>query len=197
MRYLPLDRGHTLAISGALALWSGLMTIATCYPVTAARFPAFAMTYEVTTWTADAKRTDVYHHIYENDRMWKQAWVRSTEYNHPGTAQTTTSTKLVYGSSAVPGYHIPGPWLASEQSYLGRGHRLPFAVVTQQRVPAAEADHGRAVRVVTITSHDEQTEIRFDAGTGIPVRYEERVWSAVVRRHVVTSLMLATGQTIR
>ena len=193
----PLRRIAIITTTALLACLAGITILAVSYPVTSARFPAFEMTYEDTTGTTDTRHTVVYHLVYENDRAWKQAWVSSTTDDDTGIRTTTPSVR-VYGPTSVPGYHSPGPWwFADEQELIGRGRSMPLAIVKSERIGPDKSDDGRAFRVVTITRVGEQTEMRFDAATGIPVKYEFRFWGEVVRRHTVTSLVLADGQTIR
>lgn len=194
----PVRRLAIITTTALVAVLAGVTIFAISYPVTSARFPAFEMTYEDTSFTADTRHTVVYHLVYENDRNWNQAWVSSTTDDGTGT-RTTTNTEHIYGPSSSPsGYHVPGPWwLVDEQGYIGRGQLLSHAIVTSEKLGPDKSDDGRAYRVVTITRAGEQTEMRFDAATGIPVRYELRFWGEVVSRHTVTSLVLANGQKIR
>lgn len=188
-----------IATTVLVACLAGVTIFAISYPVTSARFPAFEMTYEDMSFTADTRHrhTVVYHLIYESDRNWNQAWVSSTTDDGAGI-RTTTNAERLYGPSSSPGYHVPGPWwLVDEQEYIGRGRFLPLAIVASERIGPDKSDDGRAYQVVTITRAGEQTEMRFDAATGIPVRYELRLWGEVVSRHTVTSLVLADGQKIR
>ena len=193
----PLRRIAIITTTALLACLVGITILAISYPVASARFPAFEMTYEDTWGTTDTRHTVVYHLIYENDRNWNQAWVSRTTDDDTGI-RTTTNAEHLYGPSSPLGYHVPGPWwFADEQEYIGRGRSLPLAVVTSGQVGPDKSDDGRAYRVVTITRGGERTEMCYDAATGIPVKYELRLWGEVVRRHTVTSLVLADGQTIR
>ena len=193
----PVRRLAIIATTALVAVLAGITIFAISYPVTSARFPAFEMTYEDMSFTTDTRHTVVYHLVYENDRNWNQAWVSSTTDDGTGF-RTTTNAERLYGPSSPPGYHFPGPWwLVDEQGYIGRGQLLSLAIVASERIGPDKSDDGRAYQVVTITRAGEQTEMRFDAATGIPVRYELRLWGEVVSRHTVTSLVLADGRKIR
>lgn len=195
----PVRRLAIIATTVLVTCLAGVTIFAVSYPVTSARFPAFEMTYEDMSFTADTRHrhTVVYHLIYESDRNWNQARVSTTTDDGIGL-RTTTNAERLYGPTSPPGYHFPGPWwLVDEQEYIGRGRFLPLAIVASERIGPDKSDDGRAYQVVTITRAGEQTEMRFDAATGIPVRYELRFWGAVVRRHTVTSLVLANGRKIR
>ena len=51
--------------------------------------------------------------------------------------------------------------------------------------------------VVTVVRGFEWTEARYDVATGILVRLEHRFAGRMIERQVVTSLVLATGETVR
>ena len=191
----PVRRLAIIASAALVACLAGV----TIFAVTSARFPAFEMTYEDMSFTADTRHrhTVVYHLIYESNRNWNQAWVSSTTDDGIGI-RTTTNAERLYGPSSPPGYHFPGPWwFVDEQEYIGHGRSLPLAIVASERIGPDKSDDGRAYRVVTITRAGEQTEMRYDPATGIPVEYKLGFWGEVVRRHTVTSLVLANGQKIR
>ena len=189
------------ALVVVLILWVGIGAIAISYHVPPARFPAFNMTYEITHdagistngYQHIGTTTRIYHLIYEHDDRWKEAWVRTITTTDTGTT-TRTAPTLVYEHSwpSADGTHVPGRWFWTEQQFIGRGRIARGAVWTQEQVGAEHV-----VTITRVSRAKFETEMRFDAATGIPVIFEERVWGRVVWRLAVTSLVLADGRRIR
>lgn len=130
-------------------------------------YPAFTMVREVTRGDG----TDVYRFVYDKNGAWRE---------------TSVSGRLVQKGS---GNHIPGLWFLSKGEFIGRSGIPKSATVTTERSGRDD--------VVTVVRGFEWTEARYDVATGILVRLEHRFAGQTVELHEVTSLVLATGETVR
>ena len=137
-------------------------------------FPAFEMTREVTR----GDTTRVYQFVYDDNGAWRETLVSST-----------TSPNSIGWYREGSGNHIPGPWFFTKGSFIARSGAPRNATVLTERIGSDD--------VVTVIRSFERTEARYDVATGILVRLERRIAGRMVERHVVTSLVLATGETVR
>lgn len=130
-------------------------------------YPAFTMVREVTR----GDRTDVYSFVYDKNGAWRE---------------TSVSGRVFQEGS---GNHIPGMWFFTRGAFIGRSGMRKSATVTTERSGSDD--------VVTVVRGFEWTEARYDVATGILVRLERRFAGRTVELHEVTSLVLATGETVR
>ena len=130
-------------------------------------YPAFTMLREVTRGGS----TDVYRFEYDKNGAWRE---------------TSVSGRLYQEGS---GNHIPGMWFFTKGAFIIRSGIPKSATVMTERSGSDD--------VVTVVRGFEWTEARYDVATGILVRLEHRIAGRTVELHEVTSLVLATGETVR
>ena len=146
-------------------------------------FPAFIMTHTVTT----ASGTDTYRLDYTNNATWKHTLIGSTanpsRVGYYKELRNGVVTTFIHGeyitSEAGVGYHVPGPWLTTQQWLSGRAAAGAGTMATQTVGNTA---------TLTLSSGGDSTQFKFDTATGIPVGYTATDGGSVVERIEVTSL---------
>ena len=131
-------------------------------------YPAFTMVREVTRGDS----TKVYRFDYDKNGAWRETLLNRIGWYQEGS-----------------GNHIPGRWFFTKGAFIIRSGIPRSATVMTERSGLDD--------VVTVVRGFEWTEARYDVATGILVRLERRFAGSTVERHVVTSLVLATGETVR
>ena len=158
---------------------------------TVERFPAFDMTRSVTTQAG----TDVLRLVYTDHLTWRETVVSSTaDPSRAGDYQELRNgvfTQSVRGETITSepgvGYRVPGPWLVDEQWFTNRASAAGAALATY----TTDSDIG-----LSLAKGSQQTDIRFDSDTGIPVSFKVTDSGVVVEHHQITSLT-SGGRTIR
>ncbi len=161
-----------LAAVGCLVILIGIAAAWGAQPLT--DYPAFTMVREVTRGDG----TEVYQLVYDENGAWREMLVSSS-----------TRPNAVGWFSVGSGNYVPGMGFLTKGAFIGHRGRPRAATVMTERSGSDD--------VVTVVRGFEWTEARYDVATGILVRLEHQNAGRMVVRHVVTSLVLATGETVR